>query len=77
MPHVLVKLYAGRPDALKHRLAREVSRAVTSVLGLPDESVSVAIQDVDASRWAEEVYKPDVLGNEPLLYKRPGDDPGA
>ena len=77
MPHVIVKLYAGRSDTVKTRLAKELSRAVTSVLGLPDESVSVAIQDVDASRWSDEVYQPDVLGNEDLIYKRPGYDPGV
>jgi succinate-semialdehyde dehydrogenase / glutarate-semialdehyde dehydrogenase len=77
MPHVIVKLYAGRSDTVKTRLAKELSRAVTSVLGLPDESVSVAIQDVDASRWSAEVYQPDVLGNEDLIYKRPGYDPGV
>jgi 4-oxalocrotonate tautomerase len=77
MPHAIVKLYAGRSDTVKTRLAKELSRAVTSVLGLPDESVSVAIQDVDASRWSAEVYQPDVLGNEDLIYKRPDYDPGV
>jgi 4-oxalocrotonate tautomerase len=75
MPHVIVELYAGRSEQQKKRLAVAVTKAVTSTLNYGDESVSVAIEDVSPDRWAEDVYKPDVLGNPDKIYKKPGYEP--
>jgi len=75
MPHVIVKLYAGRSDKLKPRLADAVTQAVNSTLNMGEESVSVGIEDVEPGRWAETVYKPDILGKPETLYKKPGYDP--
>ena len=75
MPHVIVKLHSGRSDQLKARLAQEICNAVTNVLGLGEESVSVAIEDISPSDWTERVYKPDILGNPEKLYKKPGYGP--
>ena len=33
MPHVIVKMYAGRPEAQKQALADEITQAVTRTLG--------------------------------------------
>jgi 4-oxalocrotonate tautomerase len=75
MPHVIVKLYAGRSEQQKRRLAEAVTSAVTATLGCGEESVSVAIEDVSPERWADAVYKPDILGNGDKIYKKPGYDP--
>jgi 4-carboxymuconolactone decarboxylase len=75
MPHVIVKLYAGKSEQQKMRLAEAVTKAVTATLNYGDESVSVAIEDVSPERWAEDVYKPDILGNPDKIYKKPGYDP--
>ena len=72
MPHVLVKLYSGRSDEQKARLAEAITHAVTATLHCPDDDVSVAIQDVTPDDWTESVYKPDILGNSALLFKKPG-----
>jgi 4-oxalocrotonate tautomerase len=72
MPHVLVKLYAGRTDEQKTKLAEAIT--VMSTLKLEEASISVAIEDVAPAHWAEQVYKPDVLNN-PKLYKKPGYNP--
>jgi len=74
MPHVLVKLYAGRTDQQKVKLAEAITKAVMSTLKLEEESISVAIEDVARAHWTENVYKPDILNN-PKLYKKPGYDP--
>ena len=74
MPHVLVKLYAGRTDQQKAKLAEAITKAVMNTLKLEEESISVAVEDVAPERWTEKVYKPDVLNN-PKLYKKPGYDP--
>jgi 4-oxalocrotonate tautomerase len=75
MPHVIVKLYAGKSEQQKMRLAAAVTKAVTSTLNYGDESVSVAIEDVAPERWAEDVYKPDVIGSADRIYKKPGYKP--
>jgi 4-oxalocrotonate tautomerase len=75
MPHVIVKLHAGRSEKLKLRLADEVTKAVMSTLNMGEESVSVSIEDVKPEDWAETVYKPDILGKSETLYKKPGYNP--
>ncbi len=72
MPHVIVKLYAGRSEQQKRRLAEEITKSVTSVLKLDADSVSVGIEDVRPADWAEKVYKPDILGGSGKIYKKPG-----
>ena len=75
MPHVIVKLYSGRPDREKSRLADEITRAVMSALKYGEESVSVGIEDVKPEDWVEKVYKPDILNKLETIYKKPGYDP--
>ena len=42
------------------------------VLHYGEESVSVALEEVDAQHWVEEVYQPDIVGKAGTLYKKPG-----
>jgi 4-oxalocrotonate tautomerase len=74
MPHVIVKLHAGRSEQEKAGLADEIAKAVRSVLKSDDKSISVAIEDVRPQDWAEQVYRPDILDN-PKIYKKPGYNP--
>jgi 4-oxalocrotonate tautomerase len=77
MPHVIVKLWPGKSEQLKKKLADEVTKAVTSTLNFGDESVSVGIEEVPARDWSEKVYKPDILGKSQTIYKQPGYDPDS
>jgi 4-oxalocrotonate tautomerase len=72
MPHVIVKLYSGRSEREKSRLADEITSAVMNTLGYGEESVSVAVEDVRPQDWVEDVYKPDIIGKLDRLYKKPG-----
>ena len=63
MPHVIVKLYPGRSEQEKARLAERIVKDVISILNSAEESVSVAIQEVKPADWAERVYRPDILGH--------------
>ena len=74
MPHVIVKLYSGRSEQQKSRLAEEVAKAVMAVLKCGDESVSVGVEDVAPADWADKVYKPDILAKSEKIYKKPGYD---
>lgn len=77
MPHVIVKMYSGRSEKQKARLAEEITKAVTTTLNYGEESVSVAIEDVDPQDWLEKVYKADILGHPKQIYKKPGYDPDS
>ena len=72
MPHVIVKLWPGKSEQQKIRLAEEIVKDVMNVLNYGEESVSVAIEEVEPQDWAEKVYKPDILSNSEKLYKTPG-----
>jgi 4-oxalocrotonate tautomerase len=72
MPHVIVKLWPGKSEQQKVRLAEEIVKDVTKVLNYGEESVSVAIEEVEPQDWAEKVYQPDIVNNSERLYKRPG-----
>ncbi len=47
---------------------------MTDVLGYGEESVSVAMEEVEARDWAEKVYQPDIVSKPDQLYKKPGYD---
>ena len=72
MPHVIVKLWPGKSELQKIRLADEIVKDVTKVLNYGAESVSVAIEEVEPQDWAEKVYQPDIVNNSEKLYKKPG-----
>jgi 4-oxalocrotonate tautomerase len=74
MPHVIVKLWPGKSEQQKSRLAEAITRNVMDVLGYGEESVSVAMEEVEPEDWAEKVYKPDIVDKPEQLYKKPGYD---
>jgi 4-oxalocrotonate tautomerase len=71
-PHVIVKLYPGRSEQQKSRLAEEIVKDVVAIMKCGEESVSVAIEEIKPEDWAEKVYKPDILNTPGKLYKKPG-----
>lgn len=75
MPHVIVKLYSGRSEQQKAKLAEELARAVMATLNSAEESISVAIEDVEPREWTESVFKPDILGKPQTIFKKPGYNP--
>ena len=75
MPHIVVKLYSGKSEPQKQALAQAITDAVTSTLNYGEESVSVGIEDVQPKNWAEQVYRPDIIGKPDTIYKKPGYDP--
>jgi 4-oxalocrotonate tautomerase len=72
MPHVVVKLWPGKSEQQKQRLAEKIARDVMEVLNYGEESLSVAIEEVESQDWAEQVYKPDIVDGAGRLYKKPG-----
>jgi 4-oxalocrotonate tautomerase len=72
MPHVIVKLWPGKSEEQKSRLAEGIAQGMMDVLNYSDESVSVAFEEINAKDWKDKVYKPDILSQPEKLYKRPG-----
>jgi 4-oxalocrotonate tautomerase len=75
MPHVIVKMYAGRQKAEKQALADEITKSVETILGYGPEAVSVSIEDVAPRDWTEKVYRPDIVAKPDQLFKMPGYNP--
>lgn len=75
MPHVIVKLYPGRSELQKTRLAEEIVKDVVAIAKCEEKSVSVTIEEIKPEEWAEKVYKPAILDSPEKLYKKPGYNP--
>ncbi len=75
MPHVIVKLYPGRSEEQKSKLADEIVKDVVAIAKCEEKSVSVAFEEIEKDDWAEKVYKPDILNRKDSLYKEPGYNP--
>jgi 4-oxalocrotonate tautomerase len=74
VPHVIVKLWPGKSEQQKTRLAEAITKDVMDILHYGEESVSVAMEEVKSQNWVEKVYRPDVEGKWAELYKKPGYD---
>ena len=72
MPHVIVKLWPGKSEQQKRRLAQAITDDVMKLLNYGEESVSVAFEEVDANDWADKVYQPDIVRKANTLYEKPG-----
>ncbi len=75
MPHVIIKMYPGRDEETKKRLAESVASEVAVHTGCADTSISIAIEEIPQEEWPETVYRPDILEKEEDLYKKPGYNP--
>jgi 4-oxalocrotonate tautomerase len=74
MPHVVVKLWPGKSEEQKTRLAEAITKDIMEILHYGEKSVSVAMEEIEPREWAEKVYRPEVKNNLDKLYKKPGYD---
>ena len=77
MPHVNVRMYAGRSEDEKQRLAEAIGQALAQALDSSERSISIAIEDVEPDAWMAEVYEPEITAKADRLYKRPGYGPAS
>jgi len=70
MPHVIIKLYPGRSEDVKRALATRINQAVIDSLKVPDEVISIAIEEVAKDAWDEQVKKVDIVPKQKTIYKR-------
>ena len=74
MPHVIVKVATGKSEEQKRRLAEAITKDVVNIMGVGEEAVSVAMEEVKPQDWLEKVYKPEIRNHLEKLYKKPGYD---
>ncbi|MDD3472303.1 MAG: tautomerase family protein [Syntrophaceae bacterium] len=70
MPHVIIKMFPGRTEEQKLRLAEAITNSVVSIAVCSEDSVSVSIEEIAPEDWAEKVHGPFIAGNESTLYKK-------
>jgi len=51
MPHVIVKLWPGKSEEQKKRLAEAITRNVMDTLHYGEKSVSVAMEEITPADW--------------------------
>lgn len=69
MPHIVVKLWPGRNEDIKAKLAKKIADAVVEELKVDIGDVSVAIEEVKRSDWGEQIYKREIKDNSNLYVK--------
>ncbi|HTV40822.1 MAG TPA: tautomerase family protein [Candidatus Sulfotelmatobacter sp.] len=72
MPHIIVKLWPGKSEQQKTRLAEAITKEVMSIFNYEEDAVSVAMEEISPNDRAEKVYKPDILNKPDNIYKKPG-----
>jgi 4-oxalocrotonate tautomerase len=72
MPHVIIKMASGKSEAQKQQLAGEIVKDFIELFGYDEESLSVAIEDVEFADWKQKVYDTEIMQHPEKLYKKPG-----
>lgn len=68
------KLWPRKSEQQKTRFAEAITKNVMDVLHYGEESVSVAMEEVEPQIWTEQVYKPDIQRHPEKLYRKAGYD---
>ena len=58
MPHVIVKLWPGKSEEQKARLAGKIARDVMDVFDYGEESVSVGFEEIKSQDWKRKPTNP-------------------
>lgn len=72
MPHVIVRLWPGRSEADKQKLAAAITEDLVKTVGCSESSVTVAIEEIPSGEWKAKVYEPEIRSRGKSLYKKPG-----
>lgn len=71
MPHITVKLWPGRNDDVKRKLAEQIAKDVAAGLNVDMGDISVAFEEVEKADWGEKVYKKEIRDNMENIYFKP------
>jgi 4-oxalocrotonate tautomerase len=74
MPHVAIKLFPGKTEDQKQRLAEAITKETMAIFGSKEESISVGFEEVEPQNWREQVAIPEILNKPNQIYRKPGYD---
>lgn len=75
MPHVAIKLFPGKTEEQKVALTEAIRQSLLTILKSSEESISIAVEEIQPEDWIEAVYKPDIESKQDKLYKKPDYNP--
>lgn len=55
MPHIVLQMFPGRPEAVKAELVKTLQQVTVDALGCKPEHVSVSIDEIVPADWNEKV----------------------
>lgn len=67
MPHISIKMYPGRTDDTKKKIAEKVRDCLVEEMQMEPKYFSVSVEDIEKSDWQKEVV--DQLKEEELYIK--------
>lgn len=70
MPHINIKLFPGRDNDTKHKIAESVAKVLSETASVSEGSVSVSIEEIEKENWPK-VYKSEIIDKKQLIYKEP------
>lgn len=68
MPHINIKMYPGRNEEVKAKLAKHTKEFMVKELEMDEKFISVSVEEIDKENWQSEVM--DKIKDEEL-YERP------
>ena len=75
MPNISVKMLAGRSQAQKEKLARDLVDVLSRDLGADKHWITCTIEDYDAEQW-QKVFKTEIADKpDEVVFKKPEYDP--
>lgn len=72
MPHIQIKVLAGKSEEQKKQLAQEVIQAAQKVIGMENDAYSLSIEEFSQEEWKDEVYPNSIMADPKILVKKPG-----
>ena len=72
MPHVEIKCYPGRTEAVKRKCAEKIAADVAAILDCPSTAVSVSIKEIAQEDWKDKVYDGQIMADKDSIYVAPG-----
>lgn len=67
MPHISIKMYPGRSEELKVKLAKSTKEFIMKELEMDEKFISVSVEEIDKENWQSEVV--DKIKDEELYEK--------
>ena len=69
MPFINVKMFPGRTQEEREKLAVALGDRAMELLGAPAEAFVIAVQEVAKEDWHDQVSVPEVKGNPNVIIK--------